>query len=110
MKKFKAAFEGIKTALQDKSIRIQCFLGGIALLAGCFFHLNSSQWIRVLLCIALVITAEIFNTCIERLCDFVQPEYDLKIKKIKDMSAAAVLVLSMMALIIALGIGYEIFS
>lgn len=110
MKKFKAAFDGMITALKDKSIRIQCFLGMITFLVGWIFHLDSSQWIRVLLCVALVVSAEIFNTCIERLCDFVQPEYDLKIKKIKDMSAAAVLVLSMMALIIALGIGYEILS
>lgn len=110
MKKFKAAFDGIITALKDKSIQIQCILGAITFLIGYLFHLNYGQWIRVLLCIALVLAAEIFNTCIERLCDFVQPEYDLKIKKIKDMSAAAVLVLSIMALIIAVGIGYEILS
>ena len=50
------------------------------------------QWVDfVLLLVATgqMLMAEIFNTTVEALCDFVQPNYDEKIKAIKDIAAAA---------------------
>ena len=40
------------------------------------------------------------NTAIERLCDFVQPKQDARIKAIKDLAAGAVLCASLAALIV----------
>ena len=46
--------------------------------------------------------AEMFNTCIEKVCDLVSTEYNEKIRNIKDLSSGTVLFVSIMALIIAL--------
>ena len=50
--------------------------------------------------IIFVIVAELFNTVIEHICDFIQPNYSKKIKIIKDISAAAVLISVLNAIII----------
>ena len=52
--------------------------------------ISKTEWIFQILAIGLVLVAESLNTCIEKLCDFVQPEYDNKIGFIKDIAAGAV--------------------
>jgi diacylglycerol kinase len=37
----------------------------------------------------LLLMSELFNTAVERLCDFVQPGYDVRIGAVKDVAAAA---------------------
>lgn len=49
----------------------------------------------------LVLSLEIVNTCIEKICDVMQPEFDERIKIIKDLSAGAVLLSSVAAVIVA---------
>jgi len=44
----------------------------------------------VLLATGLVLVAEMFNSAIEALCDFVEERHNEKIKVIKDIAAAAV--------------------
>ena len=91
IKKFKPALNGLALAAHDRSVAIQlAFAGVLAGLAGAgvrFFW----EWTLVITLAALVITAEILNTAIERLCDFVQPKQDARIKTIKDLAAGAVL-------------------
>jgi diacylglycerol kinase len=45
---------------------------------------------------------ELINTGIEYLCDFIHPEKHDAIKKIKDISAAAVLISSIISLVIGI--------
>ena len=49
--------------------------------------------------IGFVWVAELFNTAIEKIMDFISKEQHPKIKLIKDLSAAAVLVAAMVAFI-----------
>lgn len=104
MKKFQVAFEGLAVALKDKSVQIQCFFALCALVAGVVLQFNSIEWCLLFLSIGAVIAAEIFNTCIERLCDVVLPRQDERIKKIKDMASAAVLVVCFAALFVGITI------
>jgi diacylglycerol kinase (ATP) len=53
-----------------------------------------------LFAIALVLGTEGMNTAVEKLSDFVQPEFDEKIGLIKDISAGAVMLVSIVASII----------
>ena len=101
-KKFKDAFRGILTGLHHQSIVIQFMLACLAVLAGLFMKLNGAEWVAVVLCIGGVITAEMLNTCIEKICDMYTTEYREEIKVIKDIAAGAVLVISAAALIVAL--------
>lgn len=70
------------------------------IISGLLFKLNSYEWIAVFVAIAIVFITEIFNTAIEKLCDFVSPGYDPRIGKIKDIAAAAVLLSATIAIII----------
>lgn len=57
---------------------------------GVYFGLTQVQWIVQILLIGLVFVAESLNTAIEKICDFVHPNYHQEIGFIKDISAGAV--------------------
>jgi len=103
MKKFKDAFNGIFVAFKSQqNIKIHFFISIIVFGMGIFFQLKTFEWSLILLCIGLVMAAEIFNTAIEKLCDFVEPHHHKKIGIIKDFSAGAVLVLAIISAIIGI--------
>jgi len=70
--------------------------------AGFFFEISSTEWTVQILAIALVLGTEGMNTAIEKLADFVQPDHDPKIGFIKDISAGAVMLVSIAACIVGL--------
>ncbi len=51
---------------------------------------TSCDFLLILVVTAFVLAAEIFNSAIEALCDFVETRHSEKIKIIKDIAAAAV--------------------
>ncbi len=71
------------------------------LLAAYFFKLNTTEWFAVLFAIGMVISAEAFNTAIEKFVDLLHPQKHHKAGLIKDLAAAAVLITSIIAAIIA---------
>ncbi|MBR3312264.1 MAG: diacylglycerol kinase family protein [Solobacterium sp.] len=97
-KKFEDAFRGLYEAFMDPSVFLQAVLGIMAVIAGFILKLERTEWLMVILCIGLVITAEILNTCIEKLCDLYSTAYSERIRKIKDMSSGAVLFAALIAL------------
>ena len=109
LNKFKVAIEGVFSGSKDCAIRTQFILAFFALLFGFLLKLDSMEWIVVLICIGSVITAEMFNTCIERLCDRFTLELDPQIKYIKDLAAGAVLVISITAFIVSMVILFRHF-
>ena len=66
----------------------------------CSFSQGNCEWLWILLSIALVLAAELFNTALESLANLVSLEFQPLIKKSKDASAAAVLVVSILALLV----------
>lgn len=67
-----------------------------------FFAFSKENYISLLLIIGAVISAEMFNTAIEKLCDKISPEFHPLIKVVKDTAAGAVLILAIIAVIIAI--------
>ncbi len=96
---FKEAFSGLYEASKETSIRINIVS---TILAFIFVYLGLFDFIPTILCIGLVLTTEIVNTVVERICDEIEPGYDENIGKIKDMSAGAVLFSSTIAGIVSL--------
>lgn len=88
-----------KTQLNFR-VHLVCAL--VAVYLGYALHIARYQWLWIALCIGMVLVAELFNTAIEILCDIISPEYNKKIGLVKDMSAAAVLVTAITALVIGL--------
>ena len=67
-----------------------------------FFDFSKEDYILLLLTIGGVISAEMFNTSIENLCDKVSKEFHPLIKSAKDCAAGAVLVLAIFAAVIGI--------
>ena len=99
--KFGPAFNGILLGFKDPAIRLQMILAMLAMIAGFVLKLNIAEWIAVILCMGLVLSTEILNTCVEKVCDLYSKEEDERIKVIKDLAAGAVLVSAICALITA---------
>jgi diacylglycerol kinase len=102
MKKFADAFHGLSLVLRHKAVRIQFLLAILALIGGTVIRLTYGEWLAFLVMITMVLTAEVFNTAIERIGDALNGQYDQRIREIKDISAAAVLLSSMGALAVCL--------
>ncbi len=101
IKSFGWAFNGLKDCiLHEKNFRIQYVLAFLVIVAGLFLGLSATEWMIILLCFALVLSFEIINSSIEKLCDLVYPDFNLTIKKVKDMSASAVLLSAIISFII----------
>lgn len=106
MKLFKAfdyAFQGLFAFVKnDSNGKLECCFAIIAIATGFILHISSTEWIAVLLCIGIVISLEMINASIEKLCDMVEPAFHPAIKTIKDIAAGAVLLSAVVSLIIGL--------
>lgn len=103
LKSFSYAWDGLKVLIREEhNARIHFAISVVVLLSGFIFNISASEWIAVIMSIALVVSIEIINSAIENLCDFVSPQYNLSIKKAKDLAAAAVLVCSISAIIVGI--------
>lgn len=99
MKSFRAAFRGAYLVSNERNMRFHLLMALIVVAAGLFFSINKTEWILVLLCIALVISLEAVNTAIEIIMNFIHPEKHEAVRDIKDIAAAAVLVVAAIAAI-----------
>ena len=103
VKSFGFAFNGLKILiLEEHNSWIHILVATIVVIAGYFYQLSALEWIAIVFAIGLVIALEIFNSAIENISDFISPSQDHMIKKIKDLSAAGVLVGAITAAIIGL--------
>lgn len=68
--------------------------------AGLYFHISTTEWALVALAIGIVVSAEAFNSAIEKLTDSIYKDYNEKAGAIKDIAAGAVLVCAIVAVII----------
>ena len=103
LRSFKFAFRGLWLLMKtEASIKSQLVLGILISIVGFVMDLSATEWLFQTLSIAMILTAESLNTAIEKLCDFVNPDYDKRIGFIKDISAGAVTVAALFAVIIGL--------
>jgi len=76
-------------AKTEDSIKAQLFFAVIAVILGFYFNISNIEWMLQSLVIGLVLTAEALNTAIEKIADFIHPDYHKKIGFIKDIAAGA---------------------
>jgi diacylglycerol kinase len=93
------AIKGLKIALEEKHVRLDLFIAVVVSAAGFYFQITTTEWLICLLLFGLVIGLEVMNTAIERFVDMVQPNWDEKAGRVKDLSAGAVLCVSIFAAI-----------
>ena len=98
---FALGFLGLLHAIKsEQNMRIH-FLAAVGVsVAGFMLRLDAYEWIAVVVCIGLVISAECLNTALERLADRVSIEQHPLIQQAKDCGSAAVLVLAITATVV----------
>lgn len=90
LRKLATVFSGLRYAvLYDWSVTYKLILSA-GVLAGAFALRAWVDFLLILVVTAFVVFAEIVNSAIEALCDFVEDKHNEKIKVIKDIAAAAV--------------------
>lgn len=100
---FLFAWNGFRLAFNEQSnLRFHVLAASLVMAAGFLFNVTVIEWCILLFCIGLVITAELVNSAIEGLVDLVSPEQNEKAGKIKDISAASVLVVSIVSAIVGI--------
>lgn len=98
---FRYAFRGLAIALREEhNMRIHLVAATGVIVAGVVCHISASEWVAVVIAIGLVVSMELVNSALERIADEVNPERNEAMAKIKDLSAAGVLVSAMTALAI----------
>lgn len=98
---FKNAFNGMIVSFkQERNMKIHISIMFLVILLGIIFKIKMVEWIICIICFALVIGGELFNTAIEITVDIAMPNFNEKAKKAKDISAGAVLVLAIASAII----------
>ena len=90
LRKIRTVISGLRYAvLYDWSVTYKLILS-VVVLAVAFGARAWVDFLLILVVTAFVLVAEIFNSAIEALCDFVETRHNEKIKVIKDIAAAGV--------------------
>lgn len=96
---FNGALFLIKT---EASIQVQTVIALLVTIAGFYFEISRMEWILQCLAIGLVLGIEGLNSAIEALSDFIHPQQHNKIGLIKDISAGAVFLAAIFAIVVGL--------
>ena len=103
IKAFKYAAKGFWILItSEHSIIAQVIIGIIMTIIGFVMHLSATEWMIQVMAIGLILVAESLNTAIEKMADFIHPEYHKQIGRIKDISAGAAFFAAIIAIIIGL--------
>lgn len=101
------ALEGWVSAIKtEKNLRRHVYIAILILMMCLIFGVTKSELKDITLAITLVFFAELINTAIESTVDICTTEYHPLAKKAKDIAAAAVLLVSVNAVVV----GYIVFS
>ena len=95
----KGAYKLITT---EHSVMVQFSLAIIMIIAGFYFEIDRYEWMMQILAFGLVLGIESMNTGIEKIADFVHPEFHDRIGFIKDIAAGGVLFAAVAAIAIGL--------
>ncbi|CAM4264444.1 diacylglycerol kinase family protein [Flavobacterium terrigena] len=80
-----------KLVTTEHSIMVQFSLMILMIIAGFYFHISREEWMLQILAFGLVLAIEGLNTAVEKIADFIHPEFHNRIGFIKDIAAGAVL-------------------
>jgi diacylglycerol kinase (ATP) len=92
----------VKLITTEHSVMVQFFIGIIMTFVGFFMHITTTEWLFQTLAIGLVMSIEGINTAVEKIADFIHPNYHERIGFIKDIAAGAVFFAALTAILIGL--------
>jgi len=99
IKSFRFAMDGIGSFFQREHNAWLHFMATIVVFTlAALVGVTKNEWLALVFAIGFVWVTEMFNTCIERVMDFVSDQRHSEIKFIKDLAAGAVLTAALTAL------------
>ena len=103
LKSFKYAFNGIITSFKtEKNMKFHIVMMVLVIIAGALLKISKIEWIICIALFGLVISMELINTAIENTVDLITQEKHPKAKIAKDVSAGAVLIAAITAVVVGL--------
>ena len=104
------AFKGaVKLITTEHSVMVQFSIGILMAVAGFYFGITKTEWLFQTFAIGLVMSIEGLNTAVEKMADFIHPNYHERIGFIKDIAAGAVFFAALTAIAIGLIIYIPLF-
>ena len=95
------ALNGLKEVIKKEiNFKIHLVIAFIVIVVGLLLGLSTVEWAIIVLTIGYVLFAEMVNTTIERMMDFIMPDFNPVVGMIKDIAAGAVLLSALIAVII----------
>ena len=92
---------------RERSFRTQSVIAAGAIIGLVVLHPTPLWWAVVALSVALVLALELLNSALEGVIDLLHPDIHPEIKAIKDMTAGAVLTMSIAALVVGGALAVE---
>lgn len=103
LRKFYIAGRGLKKGYRaERSLRIQLAIGFFTALAGLAVGLTRLEWLFLIAAAGAVLSLELVNSGIEKALDLVHPGYHEDVGFVKDVIAAAVLIVAVAAVAVGL--------
>lgn len=103
IRKFGDAARGVKVAVRgDASFFVHLFMAAVVVTVASILGVSVTRWCLLVMCITIVLAAEMFNTSIERLARSITREQHPEIRDALDVASGAVLVTSAGAAIVGL--------
>lgn len=81
---------------------VQFSLGILITIAGFYFQISATEWLFQTMAVGFVMSVEGLNTAVEKMADFIHPNYHERIGFIKDIAAGAVFFAALTAITIGL--------
>ena len=98
LRSFSFALHGLAYAIKHEgNARVHLLATLLVVALGFGFGVSRMEWAALAAAIGMVWAAELLNTALEILCDYVEPEKAEPIKRAKDSAAAAVLIAAFIA-------------
>ncbi|AQS93019.1 MULTISPECIES: diacylglycerol kinase family protein [Polaribacter] len=102
LRSLKFAFRGTWLLITtEDSIKAQIAIAIIATILGFYFNISNIEWMFQFMVIGMVLVAESLNTAVEKIADFIHPDFHVKIGFIKDIAAGAPTFAAIISLIIS---------
>ena len=108
---FRYAFRGLKHMLKnEQNFQIQILLGFFVVILMFIFSIRGMEKVALFFVIFSVLAMELMNTIFERVVDILKPRVHPYARLIKDIMAAAVLIVSIGAIVVGITIFFPYFK
>ena len=101
LRSFGYAWKGIRCCIgKEQNLSFHLIATAVVVIAGFVLGITHMEWMIIILCIGVVIAAELFNTAIEKLVDLVSPQQHPVAGQVKDIAAVCAATAAIIGLIV----------